>query len=153
MVRVISEIIRNAIKAYYGNQSKGGTVMSKWACRACGYTYRGNNPPKKCPICHASAIYNTETEEPKPVNVTNNQTPKNTVGNTQSNRPIMQGVSVVAINVMSENEIASMVQQEVSKEIAKLNAQGKRVVNVSSGSAVKNVLGVKHHVILLWEKI
>ena len=40
---------------------------------------------------------------------------------------VKQGVSVVAINVVSEGDIAPMVQQEVSKEISKLNAQGKRI--------------------------
>ncbi len=68
------------------------------------------------------------------------------------NRLIKQGVSVDATNVISEQEIAQTVQAAVSKEIARLNAQGKRVINVSAGSAVKTVLGVKHHVVLLWEE-
>lgn len=68
------------------------------------------------------------------------------------NNIIKQGVSIVSTNVVSEQDIAMMVEQEVSKEITRLNAQGKRVINISVGSAVKSVLGVKHHIALLWEE-
>ena len=54
--------------------------------------------------------------------------------------------------VTSENEIARMVQADVSKEIEKLNSEGKRVISISAGTAVKSVLGVRHHVTLLWEQ-
>ena len=67
-------------------------------------------------------------------------------------KSIKQGVSIVPTNVVSEQDIAWAVQDAVSKEITRLNAQGKRVINISVGSAVKSVLGVKHHIALLWEE-
>lgn len=27
----------------------------KWVCKVCGYVYEGNEPPKECPMCHASS--------------------------------------------------------------------------------------------------
>ena len=64
----------------------------------------------------------------------------------------VQGVSVISINVVSEQDIARDVQQAINKEITKLNAQGKRVINISAGTAVKNIIGMKHHIVILWEQ-
>ena len=126
--------------------------MAKWECSVCGFIYDGDTPPERCPICKVPADKFTKLGGPTsyvsaPAKGVAQQTATPRKGN-----PV-QGVSVIAINVMSENEIARMVEQEVTKEIQKLDAQGKRVVNVSSGSAVKNVIGVKHHVVLLWEYV
>lgn len=138
--------------------------MAKWACSKCNYVHIGYKPPWRCPDCHTTNFIEIkETVKSRPVGVTNSnnsikqeaeikQSSKNIVGNVQSNKPIMQGVSVVSTNVVSEQDIARAVQETVNKEIAKLNAQGKRVLNVSVGSAVKNVIGMKHHIVILWEK-
>ena len=29
--------------------------MAKFVCSVCGYTYEGENPPEKCPLCGAPA--------------------------------------------------------------------------------------------------
>ena len=30
-------------------------TMKTWVCTVCGYVYKGENPPEKCPICNAPA--------------------------------------------------------------------------------------------------
>ncbi len=37
--------------------------MKKWVCTVCGYIYEGENPPEKCPVCHASSDKFKEVKE------------------------------------------------------------------------------------------
>ena len=140
--------------------------MAKYTCSKCGWAYNGRIQPQRCPKCYATTfIEQNGTSNSTSANVTYNRSSiKQEVGmkpssnnhierNAQKNKPLMQGVSVVSVNVVAEQDIARLVQQEVNKEIAKLNAQGKRVINVSAGSTAKNIIGMKHHITILWESV
>lgn len=35
----------------------------EWICSVCGYKFVGPEPPKKCPVCKADAIYFDAVEE------------------------------------------------------------------------------------------
>jgi len=32
---------------------KGKQTMKQWKCTVCGYIHEGEEPPEKCPVCHA----------------------------------------------------------------------------------------------------
>ena len=125
--------------------------MAEWVCSECGYAHKGDTAPYKCPQCGVpSWKFNVKKDS-----VASTSASISTIQGEipQKSKGIVQGVSVVPIVVVAEEEIAIMTQKEVSKEIAKLNAEGKRVINVSAGTAVKSLLGVRHHIVLLWESV
>ena len=125
--------------------------MAKWKCSACGYTCDGNNPPRRCPMCKSlSEKFISLGGAKSPVSAPSKGVAQKETPPKKERR--IQGVSVVSTNVVSEQEIAMAVQQAVNNEINNLNYQGKRVINVSVGSAVKNVIGMKHHIVILWEQ-
>ncbi len=51
------------------NEVEAGTMFKKdefveWTCIKCGYTYKGEEPPKKCPACdHAWIYFQIRSEE------------------------------------------------------------------------------------------
>ena len=128
-------------------------MAKKWQCSACGYTCVSNNPPRRCPLCKSPSEKFTALGGVKKPSASAPSKGVVQQKATSKKENLVQGISVVSIDVVSEQEIAIKVEQAVNKEITKLNAQGKRVINVSAGSAVKNFIGMKHHVVILWEYV
>ncbi len=40
-----------------------GNDVPSWKCSNCNFVFRGENPPKKCPLCHADADFDLVREE------------------------------------------------------------------------------------------
>ena len=62
-----------------------------------------------------------------------------------------QGANTIAIKVNSELELAVTFENCFNNAIAKLNEQGKRVINIVSSGSAQSVFGVIHIFTILWE--
>lgn len=68
-------------------------------------------------------------------------------------KAIEQDVLVVETNAYDERDVSKSIQENITKAIKQLNAEGKRVINISSGPDIKVIFGVKHITYILWEEV